>query len=112
MLAEQVADIRSRKQKSPEARPVKYRLTFTDTRDEQDLRPPVVGVIADEIVKSDKAVRTITSAFRRAGIPATIHIETPEGRVEVASQEEWNEAVDAVWGHHGEGAIVQVGIHV
>jgi hypothetical protein len=111
-LAEQVADLKQRKKKAPETRPVKYRLTFTDTTDAQDLRPPVVGVLADEIVRGDKAVKTIKSAFSRAGVPATIRIGAAEEPVEVTTQDEWNEAVNAVWLQHGDGAVVQVGIHV
>lgn len=112
VLAEQVADLKQQKQKPPEMLAVKYRLTFTDTGDSQDLRPPIVGVLADEIVKGDKVVKTIRSAFSRAGVPASIRIEAAEGPVEVTTQDEWNEAVRAVWLRHGDGAVVQVEIRV
>lgn len=117
MLAEQVADLKQRKKKQPSEPPrpvVQYRLTFIDAADAQDLRAPVIGVLADEIVKGDRAVRTIRKAFSRAGVPAAIHIRTGEGEgpVEVTTQEEWNEAVQAVWARHGDGAVVDVGIRV
>ena len=112
MLAGEVAEIKSQKMKPPETRSLKYSLAFRDARDGKDLRPPIVGVIADDVVKGDKAVRTITSAFGRAGIPPTIYVDTPEGRVEITSQDEWNKAVDAVWARHGDGALVLVGVHV
>lgn len=117
MLAEQVADLKQRKTKKPSEPPrpvVRYRFAFTDAADAQDLRAPVVGVLADEIVEGDRAVRTIRKAFSRAGVPAAIHVRTGEGQdsVEVTTQEEWNEAVQAVWARHGDGAVVDVGIRV
>lgn len=112
MLAEQVADIKRLKQGTPTTRPVKYRLTFTDARDAQALRPPIVGILADEVVKSDTVVKTIRSAFGHAGVPATVLVGTADGPVEVATQDEWNAAVDALWQQYGDGAVVDVDIHV
>ncbi|KAB5570691.1 hypothetical protein GE09DRAFT_1218112 [Coniochaeta sp. 2T2.1] len=112
MLAEQVAELKQRKQKPPAAESVIYRFTFTDAGDDQDLRPPLVGVLADNVIKGDKAVRTIQSAFSRAGVPATIHVNGGQRPFKVKTQDEWNEAVHAVWQQYGDGAVVEVGIHV
>ena len=112
MLAEQVAELKQRKQRPPATESVIYRFTFMDRGDAQDLRPPLVGVLAEDVIKGDKSVRTIQSAFSRAGVPATIHINGGERPVEVKTQEEWNEAVHAVWQQYGDGAVVEVGIHV
>jgi hypothetical protein len=110
MLAEQITSIKQRKERPVETNhPVQYRFTFTDQKDRQLLRPPVVGAVADDIVKDGKAVETIMSVFGgRAGTPPTIHVTTFEGPQQVTSQEEWNEAVHSLWVQFGDGALVDV----
>jgi hypothetical protein len=112
MLAKEVASLKEKRRKASEVLPVSYRLTFMDAKDKQLLRPPVTGVLADEIVKNGQVVETIRATFGRAGVPALVNIDTETGSIEVRTQDEWEGAVRSVWEHHGDGAVVQVNICV
>lgn len=111
MMAEQVARI---KQHAPQVSetwpPTEIQLIFIDKRDDKIIGNP--GIFSEDVTKANNVVDMIKTAFDRAGIPATIRIGAADDWRDVTSQEDWNEAVFAVWERYGDGATVVVQIRV
>ena len=95
--------------------PANARLTYhvyvKDKTDGSDLGPPAIYRHTDAIILNG-AFAGLTSSFEGAGHVPSIVIQSPFGRREITSTEEWESAVLAIYNVRRSGGVVEVDVFV
>lgn len=114
VLAEEISRIKRRKRTSatvPADADLKYRLSFRDEDDSEELRPAVTYKHSNKVILPG-AFLYLQKSFATVATRAIIMINTPKGQERVNSQEEWDAAVLSVWQAKGTGGLVEVDVVV
>lgn len=94
----------------PNAR-LTYHVYVKDKTDGSDLGPPATYQHADSII-AHGAFSGIRSSFMAAGHEPIFEIQTPFGRKSIASEEDWERVVLAIYNVRRSGGVVEVDVFV
>ncbi|KAK4157915.1 hypothetical protein C8A00DRAFT_39768 [Chaetomidium leptoderma] len=90
---------------------LKYHVYIKDKTDGGDLAPPTTYRHTDYMIARG-AFASLKSSFEAAGQVPIVEIQTPFGRKSITSEEEWENAVLAIYNVRRAGGVVEVDVFV